>query len=68
MALVDVISGKHGRVGGPQHLGGHGLAVDADPTRVGAELGRENILPATVNTEVSGPNGYVSAASLNESQ
>jgi hypothetical protein len=45
-----------------------GLALEADPKRVGGELEQCNIFPATLNTEVSGPNGNVSSAPVKERQ
>jgi hypothetical protein len=40
VALIEVISGKDCRVRQAQFLGEVGLALEADPKRVGAELGQ----------------------------
>ncbi len=49
------------RVGGAQLLGQQRLALEADAQRVLAQARQANIFPATLNTEVSKPNGNVSS-------
>ena len=45
VALVEVVSGKHRRVRPAQRLGERGLALEADPKRVRAELRQGEHLP-----------------------
>ena len=62
VALVEVVAGRDRRVGRPQLLGELRLALEADSTADRPpRRDRANILPATLNTEVSKPNGNVSS-------
>jgi hypothetical protein len=49
-----------------QRLGELGLALETNPKRVRAQPGERKHLPATLNTDVSGPNGNVSSTPINE--
>ena len=63
--LVQVISGDYRRVCLSQRLGEARLTLETRRDSA-PNWERANIFPATLNTEVLGPNGNVSSAPLNE--